>query len=508
MRFPIFFLLIGNLLWTNPTIKEIFTLEYEQPLNAPGSSFSDTAQNQLLTWMKNQEIECILDAGCGIFPWIPPIGKYLGIDIVDSIILNAKERLSDRHVKFAMMDITDETLPQGDLILCRDTCDFFSFRDIGSTFQKFKDSKSSFLALSTYPKISDNAETTTGMRRKLNFQAFPFFFPEPLALIEDENERYLGIWKLEEIDLESFEKRTFPPITFLTKPVGGSFINEHTALVNSARRGMKEVHRNFNFNPNDVLEVKEHVVVITDLRAGTQAYEWKKENKIKTLMAGPNFAPSEGNFFIAWPLLNCYLCNSEWPATSLLRVNPSMENRIRYWYAGVEETFWKPKISFKDKNSKKVLVYSKTDSHLASQAQRVLEQYGYTVVMISYGGYNYELFKNILEECKFAVFVSRSESQGLALAEAWCMDVPVLAWNPKAPFTWDGITWNPVSSCPYLNPMVGADWKEIEEFATIIKTFDEISKFFQPRRWVLLNMSDKTSIERLMCHIREYRYTP
>lgn len=294
-------------------------------------------------------------------------------------------------------------------------------------------------------------------------------------------------------------------MTLLTKPVGGSFRGEHGEVANSARRGLKKIRCDFTNNPDDLNEVKENVVVLCDERAGMQAYKWKNDHKIKTLLVGPTFHLSTENYFISWPLVNCYLSPSEWPALNLYRVRPSLTDRVQIWYAGIDEQYWKPTVRFKDKQSKKVLLYCKTNSEISEQAKRCLKEFGYIPEEIVWGKYKHDGYKKMLEECKFAVFVSRSETQGIALAEAWAMDVPVLAWNPQTSFDWDNIIWMPVSSCPYMNPMVGLDWQEIDQFRSILRNFEKPAESFQPRRWVLLNMTDKTSVERLMTHVRKFQ---
>lgn len=149
-----------------------------------------------------------------------------------------------------------------------------------------------------------------------------------------------------------------------------------------------------------------------------------------------------------------------------------------------------------------MLLYRKTNEEVSEQAQACLESQGYQVIPISYGSYTQAQFKEALELCKFAVFISFSESQGIALAEAWGMDVPTLVWNPKQSFTFSGYLYENVSSSPYLNSFVGKDWIKIDELEALLLQFDELAKDFQPRRWVLLHMTDKRSIEQLLVQLR------
>ena len=61
------------------------------------------------------------------------------------------------------------------------------------------------------------------------------------------------------------------------------------------------------------------------------------------------------------------------------------------------------------------------------------------------------LHGNQIRFCLLAVFLSSSESQGIALAEAWSMNVPTFVWNPK-PKELNGRYFPSVDSAPYLTP--------------------------------------------------------
>ena len=280
-------------LYSNETNREIFTEEFNRPFYIEDTPLSEKAIAECKCLLNEYEIFSLLDVGCGKNPKIDLASTYLGIDIVDSIVASNAEQYPNN--RFLSMDITEDNLPSGDLLFSRDIFNYFSVHDIWATIQKFKQSKSTYILLNTFPKLQENKESNTGIRRKINFEAFPFFFPKPLASINDDSEdgKVLALWKLEDLDLSYFEKWLLPTVTLLTKKIGGTFIGEHAGVVNSAKRGLKQIHCNFNYNPEKVSDVKDNVIVITDLFAGIQAYEWKKENRIKTLLVGPNFAPSE-----------------------------------------------------------------------------------------------------------------------------------------------------------------------------------------------------------------------
>lgn len=51
---------------------------------------------------------------------------------------------------------------------------------------------------------------------------------------------------------------------------------------------------------------------------------------------------------------------------------------------------------------------------------------------------------------RFAVFLSRKESQGISLAESCSMNIPTLVWNPKKTIIQNRLIEN-YTSAPYIN---------------------------------------------------------
>lgn len=498
----------------NPTIEEIFTEEHNNPL----SLGDDTRAKDILPFFlqsiqKNYDIKKIVDAGCGKVTWLHSAFPYfddldyLGFDIVEPVIKVNKDQFENEKINFVKLDMTQEFIPPGDLIVCRNCLEWFSYYDIYATLEKLKASNCTYLVASTIPALLENRETSTGMNREINLVSAPFYFPPPLELVEEESDskRYLGLWRLEDIDLSAFYQKIFPPLTILSKCVGHALKWEHAGVMNSLRRGLPRVHRDFNINTDDYNSVKANVVVVADLNAGLQAYQWKENKRIETLMVGPNIVgyPEEANSFISWPLVDAFLSPSEWPVQNFIRFIPSLQGRTRIWFAGVDETSWKPSLKFPQKDDKKVLVYRKSNPEVCNQVENILRAHGFSVFSVSYGSYSQEQYKILLAQCKFAVFISSSESQGIALAEAWSMDVPTLVWNPKGSIHYAGHEYQNITSSPYLNSMVGSEWRTWDEFNSLLVNFEINSSLYQPRRWVLLNMTDKISAQTLIGLVRE-----
>ena len=154
--------------------------------------------------------------------------------------------------------------------------------------------------------------------------------------------------------------------------------------------------------------------------------------------------------------------------------------------------YWKPSAQECDC----VLVYWKTENEQFYQSvEALLRKYRYTPVRIRYKFYDPQTYKNALNKAIFAVFISRSESQGIALAEAWSMNVPTLVWDPGE-LTYLGRVYSSVSASPYLTEDTGKSWKDLKELENVITKIPSLQ--FCPRDWVLKNMSYEASTSALL----------
>ena len=147
-------------------------------------------------------------------------------------------------------------------------------------------------------------------------------------------------------------------------------------------------------------------------------------------------------------------------------------------------------------------VYWKTESEQFCKAiEKMLRNYNWNPVRIRYGSYDKASYKETLKNSLFAVFISESESQGLALAESWAMDVPTLVWDPQEVVAF-GRKFSESSSCPYLNNLLGKRWNTFQELENLLKVISHDIQIFTPRAWVLKNMSDQVSAKMLLSLIK------
>lgn len=287
-------------------------------------------------------------------------------------------------------------------------------------------------------------------------------------------------------------------ITILTQPVQRATSDHwyHKAVTESLIRGLKMIAADFNFNPQHIADVGEDVIVLANKDALKQAIRWKQRKRIKKLLVGPNLfvRPQEIESLITSPSIDLIMEPSNWPIKAVIEDCPQLHAKLVRWPAGVNSEYWQPQTPLKDRRSTNVLVYQKNGSqYLLNSVIQLLRKYEWNPIVITYGKYEQRHFKDLLSRVQFAVFLSRSESQGLALAEAWAMDVPTFAWNLGGPLTIQGKIYTDISACPYLNPLVGQEWKSLDIFEAQLGKIQTILNNCSPRAWVLQHMTDEIS---------------
>ncbi len=273
----------------------------------------------------------------------------------------------------------------------------------------------------------------------------------------------------------------------------------HPAVTRSLIEGLQKLKVNFNYNPVFFNQVGKKVCVLANVEALKDAIEWKKNKRIEFLAAGPNLMVLSNEFdrILADDSIDFCLVPSQWVAVAYVEDEPILQKKVKVWFAGVDSEFWSPSNSNTDKD-KTALLYWKTESeNFCNQVKNKLIEYGWKIIQLKYGSYTQNEFKQKLNLCKIAVFISRSESQGIALVESWSMDVPTLVWNPQQ-LTYQNRVYSTVSACPYLTETTGLEWVTIAELDKLLDNLEINLSSFRPRQWVLENMTDECSAKELL----------
>ena len=190
-------------------MKEIFTQIYKtnewkskESVSGEGSELRTTIEirEQLPKIFNRYHIRRVLDLGCGDFNWMaeiaPKLEKYLGLDVVEEIIINNQQKYSTNKIQFSCVDVSKvNNLNDYDAIIIRDVFVHFSFLDIWTVLDKIMKCDSKYLFTTSFMAETMNRDIPTGTWRRLNFMLPPFNFPSPMETIVSYSEPYKDVNK-------------------------------------------------------------------------------------------------------------------------------------------------------------------------------------------------------------------------------------------------------------------------------------------------------------------------
>jgi len=264
------------------------------------------------------------------------------------------------------------------------------------------------------------------------------------------------------------------------------FTNLTEGLTNS---GIK-----FNVNPSNN-KVYNICLVLSGIENLKKCITLKKNKKIKKLLVGPNVVtvPPEHNYIIFSKSIDRILVPSDWVRKLYLSYKKECKN-ISIWFTGVKIS------NFKSCKRNTVLIYLKNKNIFFEQCINYLKVNNINYNIIKYGFFSKNKYFKLLRESSILIYFSLSESQGIAMQEAWSENVPTLVYKQsfwfykKKKFT--------ASSSPYLNKNCGYFFKNFKEF---VIRFDKLNnnKKIKPKYWLNKNMSQDLSIKNLLKIIKK-----
>jgi hypothetical protein len=203
------------------SMESVFSAVYEtnkwkgtESSSGPGSGvFVAAVLNRVLPQLcRAYRVETLLDAPCGDFNWMKemdlPIRHYIGVDVVAAVIDKNNLRYGNDQRRFQLADITQDDLPESDLVLCRDGLVHLVADDALAALRRFRDS-SRLVLTTTFYALEKNIPGSTGGWRPINLQLEPFSLPPPIAIIPERSfdparphsDKSLGLWDLSTLEL-------------------------------------------------------------------------------------------------------------------------------------------------------------------------------------------------------------------------------------------------------------------------------------------------------------------
>ena len=177
------------------------------PASGWGSSLAATelVRRALPALLERLSAETLLDVGCGDFTWMKDVAlscAYVGIDIVPSIIAANRDAYGSPRRTFMLCDAVKETLPEADVVLCREVLFHLSFADAIAALKNIFAGDRRYLITTTDHDTAFNSDIETGDFRLVNLEKRPFRLPPPLFEIGDSavaKGRRLGVWNMAEV---------------------------------------------------------------------------------------------------------------------------------------------------------------------------------------------------------------------------------------------------------------------------------------------------------------------
>ena len=134
----------------------------------------------LQNYLAEHNIKSVVDLGCGDWRIGKSINwdgiKYLGVDVVDSVVSQNAKNFSAANVSFMKADGSDYDLPKADLLICKEVLQHLPFKDIKNIVKQFGKFKHCILVNDVDPiKLTcENSDIPRGYYRHLDLTKPPF----------------------------------------------------------------------------------------------------------------------------------------------------------------------------------------------------------------------------------------------------------------------------------------------------------------------------------------------
>ena len=277
-------------------------------------------------------------------------------------------------------------------------------------------------------------------------------------------------------------------------------------VTSSIIRGFKKLNVEYLLNPKEKkITAGDTIWVNESIEALKWALEFKnksEKNKNIKLVVGPNLVviPDEHNGIIYNDAIDVIFQPSEWTRDFYLKYNPKLESKIKIWPAGVMDPYEKAKMPVKQ--GYLILYQKNAPETLFKEIAKKLDFENINYYLIRYGSFNQKNYFSLLEKAKGMICLSTSESQGLAIQEAWIRNVPTLVWD-RGYWEKGAVRFEASKiSCPYLTDEAGMIFHGEYDFAEKLSYFMAQIKHFNARDYSLRNLTDKVTTRKFLAIIR------
>ena len=243
-------------------------------------------------------------------------------------------------------------------------------------------------------------------------------------------------------------------------------------------------YRHMRANPGELACVIGKPHVMNSFRAHTP------------LLCGPTICnhPIDDELLPTRYAIRQVLVPSAWVARMFSELWPGL---VSVWPVGIDVERWRPAATAaKDID---VLIYDKIfrdrekyEDSMIKPLQEELRRRGLVVERLRYGSYFERQLHALSRRTRALVYLSRHETQGIALEQMLACDIPVFAWDPGGDwqtleYLLRGVRYGPVTSVPYWDERCGVRFTGPDDLAPSFERFwqDVRSGAFAPREALL-----------------------
>ena len=223
--------------------------------------------------------------------------------------------------------------------------------------------------------------------------------------------------------------------------------------------------------------------------------------------------PLVGN--IDYNLVNkcVYNCLSKWIENIFIEMAGSLIVPIVQFPFSIDTETFRPSFS-ETKNYDCIVYIKRRDNYVINKTFEFLNNKKLKYKTFTYGYYNESDYINALHDCKFMISLDAHESQGFALEEAMSCNVPLLVLDSISMYDETGDGGNTytysylrdkklyATSVPYWSDDCGIKITNINKMDESIDGMLLEYKKYNPRKYILENLSDKVCMKRILDHFK------
>lgn len=187
---------------------------------------------------------------------------------------------------------------------------------------------------------------------------------------------------------------------------------------------------------------------------------------------------------------------------------------LDHWAAGIDTNEFTERT--KPDDGEVIIYFKQRHKEELAHIESILKKKNISYKIISYGHYKQSEYIEVLKKARYVIWLGRQESQGIALEEAMAMNVPILVWDvlnmghwtptekEKKIFNDTELAYDKATSAEYFDDRCGIKVKLAEQIESSITQMEVEWKNFQPRAYILENLSLKKQAKDLIELFNKY----